>query len=373
MSFASLFSEFHVGPYVLSHRVVMAPMTRMRATLAGEVTDIMIEHYSSRASNGGLLIMEGIHVSAHGNAFQGSPGIYEDRFIIGLAKVTEAVHAKGGRIFAQLYHAGRASHTLLQSDGSSPRAPSALPFTGSAYTLAGQTMASPARALLPEELPMLVEEFRSAARRANLAGFDGIEVHFANGYLLNQFLEDSSNVRADGYGGSVENRARFPLEVLEAAITQWGPHRVGVRISPEGKFNEMNDSDPDRLFAYLAERLNALDLAYLHIVEPRISGASDEEALAAAKAIACAKLRTLYRGTIIAAGGFDGEDAEAIISRGDADLVAFGRPFIANPDLPERIRSGHPLNTADRTIFYGGDWRGYNDFPTYEQSVSKAE
>lgn len=371
MSLATLFSKLHVGPYVLAHRVVMAPMTRMRATPAAEVSDIMIEHYSSRASSGGLLIMEGIHVSANGNAFQGSPGIYEDRFIDGLAKITEAVHAKEGRIFAQLYHAGRASHTLLQPEGSLPRAPSALPFSGDAYTLAGRRPASPARALLREELSVIIEEFRSATLRAKSAGFDGVEVHFANGYLLNQFLEDSSNKRTDDYGGSVENRVRFPMEALDAAVSAWGAKHVGVRISPGGKFNEMNDSDPDALFSYLAGELNALDLAYLHVVEPRISGASNKEALEATKAVACSRLRTIYQGTIIAAGGFDGEEAEAILKRGDADLVAFGRPFITNPDLAERLRKGHPLNTLDHAIFYGGDRKGYNDFPTYDQSIAK--
>ena len=367
MQSTKFFSEVHVGPYALAHRVVMAPMTRMRANPDGTVSDIMIEYYAQRASHGALLIMEGSAVSPKGNAFQGSPGIHDDRFIPGFAKLAQAVHAKGGRIFAQIYHAGRASHVSLQPDGVAPVAPSELPFAGHAYTLAGQVTASPARALSLEELPDIVEEFRTAAQRVKEAVFDGVEVHFANGYLLDQFLEDASNKRTDRYGGSYENRTRLPLEALEAAVSVWGPGRVGVRISPGGKFNEMDDSNTDALFGYLAEQLNRFDLAYLHVVEPRISGASTDEDAESVKAIACSHLRKFYKGTIIAAGGFDRESAEAILQKGDADLVAFGRFFTANPDLPKRLKNNHPLKEYDRSRFYGGDARGYNDFPSYSE------
>ncbi len=367
MQSKKLFSEVLVGSYVLGHRVVMAPMTRMRANPDGTVSDIMIEHYGQRASQGALQIMEGSAVSPKGNAFQGSPSIHDDRFIPGFAKLARAVHAKGGRIFSQIYHAGRASHVSLQPDGEAPVAPSALPFAGDAYTLKGQVKASPARALSLNELPYIVEEFRAAAQRVKAAGFDGVEVHFANGYLLDQFLEDASNRRTDRYGGSYENRTRLPLEVLEAAVSVWGRSRVGVRISPGGKFNKMDDSNTDALFGYLAEQLNRFDLAYLHVVEPRISGANTDEDAESVKAVACSHLRMFYRGTIIAAGGFDRESAEAILQEGDADLVAFGRFFISNPDLPTRLKHGHPLKEYDRSALYGGDARGYNDFPSYSE------
>lgn len=370
MNSAKLFSEVAVGPYALAHRVVMAPMTRMRANSDGTVSDIMVEHYAQRASSGALLIMEGSAVSPRGNSFQGSPAIYEDRFIPGFARLSQAVHAKSGLIFAQLYHAGRASHVCLQPEGASPVAPSALPFKGDAYTLEGQVTASPARALSLEELPGIIEEFRAAAERVKQAGFDGVEIHFANGYLLDQFLEDASNKRTDRYGGSFENRTRFPLEVLASAVSVWGSERVGVRVSPGGKFNEMGDSDPDGLFGYLAEQLNSFDLAYLHVVEPRISGASAKESAETVQAVACSHLRKFYKGTIIAAGGFEKDSAEEILKQDDADLVAFGRLFSSNPDLPERLKENQPLNEYDRSRFYGGDARGYNDFPLYSEIIT---
>jgi N-ethylmaleimide reductase len=358
-----LFSPITVGALQLSHRVVMAPMTRMRSNPDDTVSDIMVEHYGQRASQGGLIIMEGSTVSETGNAYKGAPGLHSDRFIDGFRKIANAVHEKGGYVFAQLYHGGRVSHVSLQPNGLAPIAPSAVPFGGHAATSEGEVIASPARAIEIDELPGLVEDFRQAAERAKVAGFDGIELHSANGYLLDQFLEDGSNKRTDAYGGPYENRIRFLLEVTQAAISVWGPGRVGVRITPSGEFNEMSDSNPDGLFGYLALRLNDLPLAYLHVVEPRIVGDHSKDNVQALKAVASAQLRGLFKGSIIAAGGFRRGSADEILSRGDADLVSFGRYFASNPDLPVRLRLDLPLNPYDRSYFYGGDAVGYNDYP----------
>jgi N-ethylmaleimide reductase len=364
-----LFSEVSVGAIALSHRVVMAPMTRMRSNPDDTVSDIMVEHYAQRASEGGLIIMEGSTVSARGNSYKGAPGIHDDRFISGFRRISEAVHANGGFIFAQLYHGGRVSHVSLQPDGQSPIAPSVVPFSGHAVTSEGEVVASPARELRTEEISGIVEEFRSAAERAKAAGFDGVELHSANGYLLDQFLEDSTNRRSDIYGGSIENRTRFLLEVTDAAIRTWGAGRVGVRITPSGEFNEMGDSNPDALFGHLAAQLNKRELAWLHIVEPRIVGDHSKENSEKIRPVASAHLRKFFQGKIIAAGGFTRESAEAILERGDADLVSFGRFFASNPDLPQRLKRNLPLNMYDRTLFYGGTARGYNDYPFHEETV----
>jgi len=372
MSTSKLFSKVSVGPFTLAHRVVMAPMTRMRSNADDTVSDIMVEHYGQRASKNALLIMEGSVVSPKGNSYQGAPGIHDDRFIPGFKKIADAVHAKGGLIFAQLYHGGRVSHFSLQPNGEAPVAPSEVPFTGHAATREGEVVASPARALELGEIAGVVEEFRAAAERAKKAGFDGIELHSANGYLLDQFLEDTSNKRTDEYGGSLENRTRFLLEVVAAAVSVWGPGRVGVRVTPSGEFNEMGDSNPDALFSYLAGRLNEFELAWFHVVEPRIVGDHSKEDADKMAPIASAHLRKVYKGTLIAAGGFNRESAEAILERGEADLVAFGRFYSANPDLPERLKNNLPLNKYDRSRFYGGDARGYNDYPFYQESVAAA-
>jgi N-ethylmaleimide reductase len=366
---SKLFTPVQVSGLNLAHRVVMAPMTRMRSNPDDTVSDIMVEHYSQRASKDALIIMEGSTVSATGNAYKGAPGIHADRFIPGFKRIADAVHAKGGYIFAQLYHGGRVSHVSLQPNGEDPVAPSVVPFTGHAATSEGEVVASPARELKIEEIPGIVEDFRAAAERAKIAGFDGVELHSANGYLLNQFLEDSSNKRTDAYGGSYENRTRFLLEVTRAVIAVFGPGRVGVRVTPSGEFNEMYDSNPEGLYSYLAEQLNTLDLAWFHIVEPRIVGDHSKEDADKLKPVASAQLRKFYKGLIIAAGGFTRASAEAILGRGDADLVSFGRYYASNPDLPLRLKNDLPLNPYDRSKFYGGNEVGYNDYPYYEELV----
>ena len=359
----NLSTPLPLGAIALSHRVVMAPLSRFRAELPGDVPgDLMLEYYSQRASEGGLIIAEATTVSATGRGYLGAPGIYTDEQAAGWRRIADAVHAKGGRIFLQLYHAGRVSHRDLA--GGAPVGPSEVPFPeGHAFLDGGFVPATPNRALRTEEIPGIVEEFRMAAERAKSAGFDGVELHAANGYLLDQFLQDGSNRRTDAYGGSIENRTRLLLEATGAAISVWGPGRVAVRLSPSGEFNGMSDSDPEALFDHAAARLDKLGLAYLHIVEPRVNGSTEvAEGLAP---VASRRLRAIFGGTLLAAGGFQPEGAEAIIVKGDADLVAFGRSFIANPDLPRRILNGLPLNAYDRATFYGGDDRGYTDYPFY--------
>jgi N-ethylmaleimide reductase len=365
---SKLFTPTRVGPYKLSHRVVMAPLTRMRSDPGDIPSDLMVEYYTQRASKGGLIISEATPVSIRGYGYAGAPGIYSDSQIAGWQRVTNAVHAKGGRIFQQLWHVGRQSHVDLQPNGEAPVAPSAIAAEGYAYTKRGEAPFSMPRALELDEIPGIIEEFRSGAERALRAGFDGVEIHGANGYLPDQFLQDGTNTRNDEYGGPIENRARFLLEVTQAAISVWGADRVGVRISPSSTYGSMSDSDPRATFGYVTTELDRLGIAYLHVVEPRIKGT--EDVAHGEAAIGAQHLRKKFSRTLIAAGGFTPASAEAIVTFGDADLVAFGRHFIANPDLPERIRQGLPLTRYDRSTFYGGDARGYTDYPVAETAAA---
>jgi N-ethylmaleimide reductase len=365
-----LLSPVKIGPYQLSHRVVMAPLTRMRSDPGDIPSALMVEYYTQRASDSGLIISEATPVSIRGYGYAGAPGIYSDTQIAGWRRVTDAVHAKGGRIFLQLWHVGRQSHTDLQPNGEPPVAASAIAAEGYAYTRRGEVPFSMPRALELHEIPGIIEEFRAGAERALRAGFDGVEVHGANGYLPDQFLQDGTNKRTDEYGGPVENRARFLLEVTRAAISAWGPDRVGVRISPSGTYGSMSDSNPQATFGYVTAELNRLGIAYLHLIEPRIKGT--EEAAHGQAPIAAQHLRPKFSRALIAAGGFKADTAAAIIAAGDADLVAFGRHFISNPDLPERLRKGLPLNRYDRSTFYGGDARGYTDYPRHADMMPEA-
>jgi N-ethylmaleimide reductase len=363
-SVRTLFSPLRVGPLTLSHRVVMAPLTRLRSQIPGDVpVDLMAEYYGQRASEGGLIISEGATVSIGGRGYLGAPGIYSEEQIAGWRRVTDAVHAKGGYIFLQLWHVGRVSHVNM-TNGEMPVAPSVVPFEGIVVTRDGFVPPSPHRALGIDEIPGLVKEFRSAALNARAAGFDGVEIHGANGYILDQFLQDSTNKRTDSYGGSIENRARLLFEVLDITAAVWGEDRVGVRLSPNSTYNSMFDSNPEATFGYVADRLNRYALAYLHVIEPRVKGI--ETVGEGQPPVASALLRKIYRGNILAAGGFDPKSAEAIIERNDADMVAFGRYFISNPDLPRRIQLGLPLNDYDRETFYNNDARGYTDYPFYD-------
>jgi N-ethylmaleimide reductase len=361
---SKLFSPIRIGAIDLSHRVVLAPLTRMRADVPGNVpNDLMAAYYGQRASRGGLMITEATFISPTGNGGYASPGIFTDAQVVGWRKVVDAVHAKGARILLQLWHVGRQSHVDLQPDGQAPIAPSAIQAEVRALLAGGPVTGSMPRAIELSEIPGLVGEYRRAAQRAKEAGFDGVEVHGANGYLIDQFLQDNSNRRTDAYGGSVENRARFLVEVVEAVKTVWGGDRVGVRIGPGNKFGGMGDSAPDMTFPHVARALARLGLAYLHVIEPRVTGNVSDDGK---PPLAAGLLRPLFGGPVIAAGGFDAAGAEAILARGEADLVAFGRHFLANPDLPERLRRNLPLNAYDRTTFYYGAEKGYADYPAHE-------
>ncbi len=365
---SKLFEPLKLGAIELDHRVVAAPLTRMRSEQPSDVPGrLMVEYYSQRASKGGLQIAEATPVAFEGRGYLGAPGIYDDAHIAGWKKVTDAVHAKGGKIVLQLWHVGRQSHVEL-TGGKAPVAPSAIQVEDLVYTSNGWVPTSPNRALEIDEIKTIIEQFRQGAERAKAAGFDGVELHGANGYLVDQFLQDGSNQRTDIYGGSIENRTRFLTEVVEAIVSVWGGDRVGVRLGPSGTFGTMSDSNPDALFTYAVQQLNAFGLAYLHLIEPRIIGGT--EAADGLPPVAAAQLRKVFKGPIIAAGGFDGESAAQIIEKGDADAVAFGRFFASNPDLALRFRGNLPLSAYDRATFYGGDARGYTDYPTYAEEIA---
>jgi N-ethylmaleimide reductase len=361
---ADLFTPFKLGAIELSHRVVHAPTTRLRALPDQTPSPMMKKYYRQRASEGGLIITESVHPSHDSRGYHGAPSLFNDTHQHAWSELIKGVHAKGGRIVMQIAHDGRQSHSSL-SNGASPIAPSVVPFDGQALTEDGWMPVSPHRALDIEEIPALVASFRRAAIRGKEAGFDGIELHNANGYLADEFLQDGTNKRTDGYGGPIENRMRFSLEVTEALVGVFGADRVGVRVSPSGTWGSISDRDPEATFGTFANRLNRYGLAYLHVIEPRVSGV--ETIHEGQPPVASEFLRKIFKGPIIAAGGFNREDANAIIKHGDADLVAFGRFFTSNPDLPERLRRNVPLIHYVRDGFWGGSERHYTDFPTYEE------
>jgi N-ethylmaleimide reductase len=331
---SDLFAPVELGPLRLANRIVMAPMSRNRADAAEAAHALTATYYAQRAG-AGLIVTEASPVSPQGRANRSAPGIWSDAQVAGWRLTTQAVHAKGGSIFLQLWHAGRVSQASAQ-----PIAPSAI---------SAQGFVAP-RALAAEEMPGVVAQFAKAAANAKAAGFDGVEVHAANGYLIDEFLRDGSNRRGDDWGGSVENRARFLLEVLEAVGISWERGRIGVRLSPANPYNDMRDSDPQGSFGEIARMLGSHGLAFLHVDE------SGEE-------FDWKAFRRRYAGTYIANGGYDRERALAAIAGGHADLVSFGVLYLANPDLPERLRAGAPLNRPDRATFYGGGERGYTDYP----------
>ena len=362
-----LFTPVALGSLQLGHRVVHAPTTRLRANPDDSPSAMMLAYYSQRASAGGLIITESVHPSPDSYGYLGAPGIYTHAHVVAWRRITDAIHAEGGLVVMQIAHDGRQSHVDL-SNGTAPVAPSVVPFEGLAFTRDGWVPVSPHRALAIDEIPGLVASFSAAAQRARDAGFDGIELHNANGYLADTFLQDGTNQRTDAYGGPVENRARFSLELVDALVKVWGPGRVGVRVSPIGQWGSISDSDPEATFAYFAGALNAFPLAYLHIIEPRVMGV--ETIHEGHEPVASAGLRRIFKGAIIAAGGFDRDGAEAILERGDANAVAFGRFFTSNPDLPERLRNNQPLTPYQREAFWGGDEHWYSDFAPYQQQVT---
>ena len=374
MNFPHLFSPLQVGPYRLAHRVAMAPLTRMRADRSSFApSPLNAEYYAQRATPGGLLIAEATPVMVTGRGNPRTPGIYSQAQIEGWRAVVDAVHARGGLIFLQLWHVGRVSHSSFQPGGALPVAPSAVPITGNgmlAMTADGKTAPyETPRPLETEEVGEVVEAFRQAAVNAKEAGFDGVEIHGANGYLLEQFLQSHTNLRTDRYGGPVENRARLLLEITQAAIGVWGASRVGVRLSPYGIANGSGEADPMPLYTHVVTALDQLGLAYLHFIEPRSSGAGRSEVNWQNVPSAMVLFRPFWRGVLISAGGFTGETAEAAITQGHADAIAFGRIFISNPDLPRRLRHGFPLTPYNRATFYGGSEAGYTDYPVYDETA----
>ncbi|WP_207477081.1 alkene reductase [Arenibaculum pallidiluteum] len=374
MPSASLFAPLHLGGVELSHRVVMAPLTRLRSRQPGDVPQpLNARYYGQRASKGGLIITEATDISAGAHGYPGAPGIYSDEQIAGWRLVTDAVHARGGFIFAQIWHTGRVSHSSLRPDGAQPVAPSAVAAPGMHMDAQGRPVPFEVpRALGEDEIPAIIADFRRAAENARVAGFDGVEIHGANGYLLDQFLQDGTNRREDRYGGPIENRARLLLEVVDAVSAAWSADRVGVRLAPWGRANGMQDSDPEALFGHVAAQLGTRGLAYLHLVEPRADQNSDVNALDPNAPDAGQHFRSRFGGPVIGAGGFTAETAGRAVAEGRADAIAFGRLFIANPDLPERIRRGAALNRYDRSTFYGGDARGYIDYPALDGSQDEA-
>ncbi|MDD5404324.1 MAG: alkene reductase [Sulfuricella sp.] len=352
-----LFSPIRLGPYTLNNRMAMAPMTRNRAGAGNVLQPMNVEYYAQRAS-AGLIITEGAQVAADAVGYPGTPGIHSPEQVAGWQNVTGAVHARGGRIFLQLWHCGRVSHPSLLPDGMLPLAPSAIKPRGEVYTPEGMKPFVTPHALTLGEMPGIIEQYRSAAGNALEAGFDGVEIHGANGYLLDQFLRDGSNRRGDAYGGPVAHRARLMLEVTGAVCEVWGADRVGIRLSPLQPFNDMRDTNPEATFSYAVEQLDRFGLAYLHITEM-----GKEAPGAAGPAFDLAKLREIWRGVYMTNGGYTLETGNAALAKGDADMISFGVPFLANPDLPERFAQGAPLNKADPATFYGGGEQGYIDYP----------
>jgi N-ethylmaleimide reductase len=357
MTDRQLFEPYALGAITLSNRIVMAPLTRNRAGAGFVPGELAAEYYAQRAS-AGLIISEATQISQQGQGYQDTPGIYTQAQIEGWRKVTDAVHAKGGRIFLQLWHVGRVSHVDLQPNGQAPVAPSAIRAQTKTFVNNAFVDVSEPRALALDEIAGIIADFRQAAVNAISAGFDGVEVHGANGYLLDQFAKDGANTRTDAYGGSVENRARLILEVTAAVAAEIGAERTGIRLSPVSPANGISASDPQSQFDYIVAKLDELNIAYIHVVEGATAGPRD------VAPFDFGALRAKFKNSYIANNGYDVELAESHLASGKADLFAFGRPFIANPDLVERLKAGAPLADLNPATLYGGGAAGYTDYPT---------
>jgi len=363
---SKLFEPYTLGPITLSNRIVMAPLTRNRAVAGLVPSPLAVDYYGQRAS-AGLLITEASQISQQGQGYQDTPGIYSKEQVAGWRKVTDRVHERGGRIFIQLWHVGRISHTSLQPNGGAPVAPSAIPAKGKTFVNNSFADVSAPRALTLEEIPGIIEGFKRAAANAIEAGFDGVEIHGANGYLLDQFAKDGANKRTDAYGGSIENRAKLMLEVSRAVVAAASAERTGIRISPVTPANDISDSNPQPLFDYIVDHLNALKLVYIHVIEGATGGPRD------IAPFDYASLRKRFKGAYMANNGYDLELANKVLAAGEADLIAFGKLFISNPDLVERFKRGAPLNAPDKATFYGGGAKGYTDYPTLSAALDPAE
>jgi len=362
----ALFDSLKVGDITLKNRLVMAPLTRMRSKQPGNIPHELNATYYAQRASAGLIISEATQISQQGQGYPGTPGIHSKEQIKGWKIVTSAVHKAGGKIFLQLWHVGRISHPSHQPDGKAPVAPSAIAAKNSGtYTADWKpTEILTPRALTLAEIKEIIEDFSSAAKNAKEAGFDGVEVHGANGYLLDQFLQDGSNKRTDEYGGSIENRSKLLLQVVDAVIKIWGKGRVGIRLSPYGTFNDMSDSNPEKLFSYVIKQLDKREIAFIDLIEPRSSSAGSQDKNISDAPQVNKIFRKLFKGVIISAGGYSPQTAKEAVENNDADAVSFGRFFISNPDLPQRIKEGAELNKYDRATFYGGGEKGYTDYPT---------
>lgn len=357
MTTKNLFTPVRLGALDLPHRIIMAPLTRCRADENNAPHALNARYYEQRAS-AALIVTEATQVTPYGIGYPGTPGIYSEEQVAGWRLVTDAVHKAGGKIVLQLWHVGRISHPDIQPGNVLPVAPSAIAPKGDAATFTGPKPFVTPRALEEKEIPGVIAQYKLGAENAKRAGFDGVEIHGANGYLIDQFLRDGSNQRTDQWGGSVENRARFALEVTRAVIGVWGSDRVGIRLSPTGPFNDMHDSNPEATFGYVLRELSKLNLAYVHLVE--MQRGDDRHG---AKPLPLSFYRSAYQGNLIANGGYDAVRGNETIAEGLADAIAFGTAFISNPDLPARFKKGAPLNPADPDTFYGGSERGYTDYP----------
>jgi N-ethylmaleimide reductase len=368
----SLFEGLKMGDLTLRNRVIMAPLTRMRSKQPGNIPyDLNAQYYAQRAS-AGLIISEATQISQQGQGYPATPGIHSPEQVEGWKKVTQAVHAKDGKIFLQLWHVGRVSHSSHQPNGGLPVSASAIqPKNSGTFSADWKpvTLETP-RALERSEISGIVADYKKAAENAKAAGFDGVEVHSANGYLLDQFLQDGSNQRTDQYGGSIENRARFLLEAMDAVVGVYGKGRVGVRLSPYGTFNDMHDSNPVTLFTYVMEQLSKRGIAYVHVIEPRSTSAGGTDEVMRDAPCTSDLFRKPFNGVFISAGGYTRENAIDVVGKGTADAVAFGRLFISNPDLPERLQKNLPLTRYDRSTFYGGEEKGYTDYPFAEAKAA---
>ena len=360
---SKLFEPYKLGPITLPNRVVMAPLTRNRAVAGMVPSPLAVEYYGQRAS-AGLLITEASQISQQGQGYQDTPGIYSKEQVAGWRKVTDRVHARGGRIFIQIWHVGRISHTSLQPNSGAPVGPSAIRAKGKTFVGGTFTEISEPRALALEEIPGIIDGFRRGAANALEAGFDGVEIHGANGYLLDQFAKDGTNKRTDAYGGSIENRAKLMLDVSKVVAAVAGPERTGIRISPVTPANDISDSNPQPLFDYIVDNFNALKLAYIHVIEGATGGPRD------IAPFDYGSLRKRFNGAYMANNGYDLELANKVLAADEADLIAFGKLFISNPDLVERLKRGAPLNPFDKATFYGGDAKGYTDYPVLGEAMA---
>jgi len=359
----TIFDSLKIGDLTLKNRFVMAPLTRMRSQQPGNIPHELNAKYYAQRATAGLIISEATQVSQTGQGYPATPGIYSADQVNGWKLVTDAVHEKEGKIFLQLWHVGRISHKSHQPNNELPIAPSAIKPSGGTYSKDWKQVAfETPRALENSEIPTIIEEFKQGAKNAKEAGFDGVEVHGANGYLLDQFLQDGSNTRNDNYGGSIENRARLLLEVVDEAISVWGANRVGVRLSPYGTFNDMKDSDPVALFSYVLEELEKRKVAYVHLIEPRATSAGGDDKINKEAVNIAEIFRKSFKGVLISAGGYSPETAKEAVESGLSDAVAFGRLYISNPDLVRRVEEEKELNKYDRATFYGGAEKGYTDY-----------